>query len=187
MHLFSFNVKILARSPGLLYIAECIKRVLLKKLPRNVLARPSSINVELSAPILQRSQPAVTRPLPSVHNSDWRPLRRLSRKRRKRRQRRPRFVFIIPFTFGFRIHCVTARTHIRALRPQGVKAANEGWQGWKMIVTTSFEHCKSSYIVVFLTTFILGCGATTIIDPSETSVLRCKLRPRGLTQLCPQP
>ena len=161
MHPFSYNVKIPERSPGPQYTAKCIRRVSLKRLPRNVLVRLSSINVESSAPILQLSQPAVTRPLPSVHNSDWQPLQRQSQKRRKRRQRRPRFVFVILFTLDLSdLYCITARTRNHALRPQGIEAANERWQGRKMIVTTLLSIATGPLIlsysrifVVFLTTF----------------------------------
>lgn len=49
------------------------------------------------------------------------------------------------FYFGFsNLHCIAARTRNHALRPQGIEAANEGWQGWKMIVTLifAFELCN---------------------------------------------
>ena len=71
---------------------------------------------------------------------------------------------VIPFTLDLATYCIIACTRIRALRPQGIEAANEGWQGWKMIVTTlifTFEHCNRASdtvqlhpFVVFITTLI---------------------------------
>ena len=67
------------------------------------------------------------------------------------------------FSFGFSdSYCIPAPTRIRALRPQGIEAANEGWQGWKMIVTTlilAFEHCnRASDIVVQLHPSVVFIG-----------------------------
>ena len=127
MHPFSYNVKIPERSPGPQFIAKCIRRVSLKRLPRNVLARPSSINVESSVPILHISQHSVTRLLPSVQLNEVRPLERQRQKRVIRRTRLPRFVFIIPFTLDLATHCITGPTRNHTLSPQGIEAANEGW------------------------------------------------------------
>ena len=129
MHPFSYNVKIPERSPGPRYTAECIRRVSLKRLPRNVLARPSSINVESSVPTLQLSQRAVTRPLLSVHSSDWQRLQRQSQKRRKRRQRKLRFVFVVFFTLDLATYI--ALQPARVTMPSGPKVSKQQMKGGK--------------------------------------------------------
>jgi hypothetical protein len=129
MHLSSCSARTPVKSLGLKSIAECTRRELRKRLPRNVRAELSNISVVSLVLILPPLRRREIRLLLRDRNNDWLRFRRPSQRKRIRNPRKPRCVFK-PIILQF-ISNALLQPAARPAVPSGPKVSKQQMKGGK--------------------------------------------------------